>query len=1129
MANWLRHHSWQLGLGLLVLAGAVVGILTIRNAPSEADPGMPEDQRAFWSWVGTINQGAEAAYESGIALLEAQPHLLRLYLRLADVCRDAEAADVCREALQRIQPPDSLTQLYREAALARLLGPQSTDEVVRRWQQIARDPALDPALARLIVDLGFQSEQPPWFTEIEQQWQERHAEDSAAVGVAFGMGYAAVRRFQWSIGEHLLLPLTERAPSEPDVHRELGRIYFFTRQTDKLIQILEEGIAAAVATHNLEEDLRLRGNLGWTLVLNNGDLEQAEGFLKKAVAQSRTLAMGATEGSNLNRLAVTYTNQHRYDEALAALDSVEVLYLRHRPERYPLALNQRGFVLSLLFRFSEAEAVLNKAIAEAQRLQRNSDVVLSMVTLAQLQFSMGRFAASRETSLEALALAQRDSLRGHQLGALNNLGRVERRLGNFEEATARFEQGLELAREIKNNTGFREFAEMLGRTALDLQDANAAKGYFELMLDDIQEADNPLELAEAYEGLGRTYGRFNNDTEARRYYDLALSLLAGRESPRQRPQILMAKAFSLMRTGSFEEAKAVLTDVRQHTENKTFVYTAEVYLGHGSLSQERYEEALRHFAKAETIGDELPLDLAIHWSVLSGKALSYWRLGRLPEAEAAFRKTISLIEALRENLNSSTNRAYFVQDKVQVYESFATFLEGQGRSEEAFYYTERARSRSLLDLLYTTQQGRAVDADRSTDRLIEMNRRMQAIAQFFSEEEPGIDEDAVAYSNTRMAQLRREYARADSIYGQLRGTLVSKKRIYTFDPLQSGSIRAMLDANEALVVYDLRTGPGRDAAASVVYVVLQDTVLLRPLGVNAARLAESVRFFRDQLDQVDEAAATRWEPLARRLYQDLMTPALEALPASVTHLNLISEGVLHYLPFAALQDADGRFLIERYTLSVAPSASILKLSRDRNPRRWRSMLLFANPNGRLPGSQKEVEAIASAGSAMRRHTLIGAEATQANLEQLAGEYDILHFATHGRFVARTPWRSHLELHGEDILSVEEIGRLELDAYLVTLSACESALSGGLLADVPNGDEWVGLNQAFLAAGTPTVMASLWPIDDLVSSDFMTQFYQALGPGGKANALATVQRHFIENPRTRHPFYWAPFSLIGDPL
>ncbi len=280
MANWLRHHIWQLGLGVLVLAGVVVGLLVVRHTPSEANPGMPEDQRAFWRWVGTINQGADAALESGLSLLEAHPHLPLLYLRLADVCRSADAIDTCREALGAIDPPDAQTRLYREAALARMLGPDLNDEVVRRWQQVAQDPALDIGLARLIVELGFQAEQPAWFAEIEQGWQERFEQDTTALGAGFGLGYSAVRRNQWSIGEHLLGQVRAQAPDRPEVYRELGRIYFFTGQTDRLIAVLEDGIDAAVATHNLEQELALRGNLGWTLVLNNGDLNKAEESIK---------------------------------------------------------------------------------------------------------------------------------------------------------------------------------------------------------------------------------------------------------------------------------------------------------------------------------------------------------------------------------------------------------------------------------------------------------------------------------------------------------------------------------------------------------------------------------------------------------------------------------------------------------------------------------------------------------------------------------------------------------------------------------------------------------------------------------------------------------------------------------
>jgi len=119
MANRLRPHIWQLGVGVLVLAGLVIGLLTLRNTPLEANPGMPEDQRVFWSWVGTINQDPDGALESGLLLLETHAHLPLLYLRLADVCLNTQAQARCREALERLDAPEPRIHLYRQAALGR--------------------------------------------------------------------------------------------------------------------------------------------------------------------------------------------------------------------------------------------------------------------------------------------------------------------------------------------------------------------------------------------------------------------------------------------------------------------------------------------------------------------------------------------------------------------------------------------------------------------------------------------------------------------------------------------------------------------------------------------------------------------------------------------------------------------------------------------------------------------------------------------------------------------------------------------------------------------------------------------------------------------------------------------------
>ena len=105
--------------------------------------------------------------------------------------------------------------------------------------------------------------------------------------------------------------------------------------------------------------------------------------------------------------------------------------------------------------------------------------------------------------------------------------------------------------------------------------------------------------------------------------------------------------------------------------------------------------------------------------------------------------------------------------------------------------------------------------------------------------------------------------------------------------------------------------------------------------------------------------------------------------------------------------------------------------------------------------------------------------------------------------------------------------LALQARLVVLSACRTALGAGALADVPEGDDWVGLVRAFLYAGAANVMATLWPVEDRSTARLMERFYTALAAGrSEAEALAEAQRAGLSNPATSHPFYWAGFTLSG---
>jgi CHAT domain-containing protein len=164
--------------------------------------------------------------------------------------------------------------------------------------------------------------------------------------------------------------------------------------------------------------------------------------------------------------------------------------------------------------------------------------------------------------------------------------------------------------------------------------------------------------------------------------------------------------------------------------------------------------------------------------------------------------------------------------------------------------------------------------------------------------------------------------------------------------------------------------------------------------------------------------------------------------------------------------------------------------------------------------------------------LVGSQATESSFKHLAGQYDVIHLATHGYFNKLNPLLSGVVLEPDaeedGRMEVHEILRLKLKAYLITLSACDTALGSGYFADVPAGDDLVGLTRAFLFAGAPSVLASLWEVNDRSAGILMHSFYGNLRQSDKATALARAQRSMhIRNGPYAHPYYWGSFVLVGQ--
>jgi CHAT domain-containing protein len=271
--------------------------------------------------------------------------------------------------------------------------------------------------------------------------------------------------------------------------------------------------------------------------------------------------------------------------------------------------------------------------------------------------------------------------------------------------------------------------------------------------------------------------------------------------------------------------------------------------------------------------------------------------------------------------------------------------------------------------------------------------------------------------------------------------------------------------------------------------------------------------------------------LLQQAYQLLIAP-IEGLLAADPQARVVfvPQDTLYLLPFAALQDSAGKYLIEKHTIATEVSAEVLELSRKKFqlvPAKATAALVVGNPvmprgYPPLPGAEKEAVAVAGLFSAM---ALTGAQATKAAVVQRAGDSRILHFATHGVLNGAEEQFSGLVLAPDrtssGFLAAREIRALKLNAEMVVLSACDTG-EGKL-----TGDGVLGLGRAFVEAGVPSLVVSLWSIPDAPTAALMVEFYQNIRIGqGKAQALRTAMLATMK--QFPEPRSWAAFTLLGVP-
>jgi CHAT domain-containing protein len=522
----------------------------------------------------------------------------------------------------------------------------------------------------------------------------------------------------------------------------------------------------------------------------------------------------------------------------------------------------------------------------------------------------------------------------------------------------------------------------------------------------------------------------------------------------------------------------------------------------------------RDFANAETHlrialnGAEKARLAAVETDVTRAMGNLLVETNRPGEAIPYYKRAIANIESTRSLLSSAEFRGGFFADKEELYRDMIFALIRTKNLADAFNYSERARSRAFLDTLGSR-------AELASGKTLEEEQRLRALV---SELESRLS----ATEASGREPLRRELDEALKSYNEFLARVRKENKeqasLMTVEPLTLKEVQALLDPGVTLLEYFV--GPG----GIRLWIVERDRLEYVGFEYPRPNLINSVNALRDAISRPEQL--DNFTQRSAELHKLLIAPALPHIRGK--ELVIVPHGVLHYLPFQALLSPQGKYLIEDFPINYLSSASLMQFTKEKKRASRETTLALGNPERGDPAynlrfAEREAKEIAQ--SFPKSSVFVKDEATKSKALSLSPKNDIVHFAVHAEFNEDDPLSSALLLakEGQDDgrLKVSEIFSLNLKADMVVLSACDSGLG-----KISSGDEIVGMTRAFIYAGTPSVITTLWKVDDRASYELMAEFYRNLKSLNKSQALRQAQlKTMKEFPQ---PLFWAAYGLTGEP-
>jgi CHAT domain-containing protein/tetratricopeptide (TPR) repeat protein len=908
---------------------------------------------------------------------------------------------------------------------------------------------------------------------------------------------------------------------------------------------------------------------------NLNEHEKALALYDQALLIMRELKEPDREASLLYNLGLTYSSLNQSEKARQYYEQA-LAFWRETGNRTAeaLVLNSLGIVHLKLRTHETARKYFELALVIRRESKNRNSEAQAMFNIGLTYSDLGQYGKALEHYEQALTIWRETGNRIGESQVINSLGIVYRNLSQNQKAREYLERSLAITRETKDRYGEAQALNNLGEVSSGLGQNDRAQEFYIQALTIVRELKNRSDEGAILSNLCSVHKRLEQLTIARNYCEQSLAIARATADKSHEGK-------SLNNLGEIYRVLNQYDNARQHYELALAIMREtgdklNEAIGHTNLGGiyqllRQPEKAQAHLEQSLAIRREIG-DRDGEAQTLLGFAVLERDRGRFLEAIARIESAIAIKEKLRAVYTNKDLRSTYSASLQTLYEFYIELLmfldwryPSTGYDAKALEASEQSRARVLLEMLTEAgadiRQGVApqlLAGERSLQSKLNLKAQLQ-LRQLGS-----------SYNAVQAAALAKEIDELTTEYEQIRARIrESSPRYATLmqpSALSLKEIQQLLDPDTLLLEYYLTQ------QRSYLWVVSQTAI---------------TSYVLSKRDKIESAARRVYESFsttnptrdnseaAKDLSRMLLEPAAAQLGKK--RLLIVSDGYLQYLPFAALPDPtltnSIQPLVVEHEIVSLPSASLLSVLRrefssrspapklvaaladpvfDRNDLRLKQNATPDSPVTQLPpelerslrdsggitferlrSSRIEAETIVRMARAGDNLKALDFDASRATaLSDKLGQYQIVHFATHGLLNSVHPELSGLVLSLVDekgqaqdgFLRAHEVYNLKLGADLVVLSACQTALGKEV-----KGEGLVGLTRGFMYAGAPRVVASLWRVPSKATAELMTRFYQGMFARKQrpAAALRSAQIEMWREKRWNEPFYWAAFVIQGE--